>query len=95
MARFYGTMSGSAPTEVTRSGSGNQGVKAHVRGWRIGGKVEAFDRDGKDVIVLQLTGGSDDPSLKETPWIEVVRDPETGQTSITVRPGPEGKVLKW
>ncbi len=95
MARFYGSMWGSAKSEVTRVGSGEQGVGAHVRGWRIGGKVECFDRDGKDVLMLQVTGGSDNPTLKETPWIEVVRDPETGKTDITVRPGPEGKVIKW
>lgn len=95
MARFYGSMWGAAQSEVTRVGSETSGVGAHVRGWRIGGKVEVFDRDGKDVLVLQVTGGSDNPKLKETPWIEVVRDPVTGKTDITVRPGPEGKVIKW
>ncbi len=95
MARFYGTVMGSAPSEASRVGSGTQGVVAHIRGWRIGGKVEAFDRDGKDVILLQLTGGSENDLTRETPWIEAVRDPKTGQTEITVRPGPEGKVIKW
>lgn len=96
MARFYGTLEGSAATTVSRVGhGGGSGVSAHVRGWRIGGKVDAFDRDGKDVVLLQVTGGSDNPTLKETPWIEVVRNPLTGKTEITVRPGPEGKVIKW
>lgn len=95
MARFYGTLEGSAATIVSRVGSGTTGVSAHVRGWRIGGKVDAFDRDGKDVVLLQVTGGSDNPTLKETPWIEVVRDPVTGETTISCRPGPEGKVIEW
>lgn len=88
-------MWGSAENNVTRVGGADSGVGAHVRGWRIGGKVEAFDRDGKDVLLLQVTGGSDNPSLKETPWIEIVRDPKTGVQTITVRPGPEGKVITW
>jgi len=94
MSRFYGEVWGSAKSSATRTG-GKDGVTAHVRGWDIGGKVDVFDRDGHDVVTLQLTGGSNDPSLKETPWIEIVRDPKTGLTEITCRPGPEGKVIKW
>jgi hypothetical protein len=95
MARFYGSMSGSAEKRVTRSGNAVSGVKAVVSGWDIGGKVEVFDRGGKDVVVLQLTGGSNNPILKETPWIEVCQDRKTGSLSISIRPGKEGRVLKW
>jgi hypothetical protein len=95
MARFYGTMRGSAQSRVTRTGGAVSGVAATVSGWDIGGKVEVFDRDGKDVVVLEVTGGSNDPTLKETPWIEVERNLQTGECKISVRPGPEGKVIKW
>jgi hypothetical protein len=95
MARFYGEMFGQARNKVSRTGGAASGVGAHVRGWNIGGKVEAFDRDGKDVILLQVTGGSGNPTIKETPWIELVQDRETGAVTITCRPGPEGKVIKW
>jgi hypothetical protein len=88
-------MRGSARSRVTRTGGAVSGVAATVSGWNIGGKVEVFDRNGNDVVVLELTGGSDDPTLMETPWIEVERVSETGELKITCRPGKEGKVVKW
>ena len=95
MARFYGTMTGAARSGVSRIGGEQSGVTAHVRGWDIGGKVDVHDRKGKDVVLLRVTGGTNGPSCYETPWIEVVRDPKTGKTEITVRPGPDGKVILW
>ncbi len=95
MSRFYGTMMGAAPNNVTRTGGAVSGVRAHVSGWDIGGKVEVYDRDGKDVVMLQVTSGSNNDLTYETPWIEVVRDPQTGEVEITCRPGKEGKVIKW
>lgn len=62
MARFYGSLSGQARTEATRRGGASSGVTAHVRGWRIGARVEVVDVNGKDVVRVYKTGGSNDPS---------------------------------
>jgi hypothetical protein len=45
--------------------------------------------------VLEVTRGSDDPTLMETPWIEIERISETGELKVTCRPGKEGKVIRW
>jgi hypothetical protein len=58
MARFYAEIKGNrGPT--SRMGTPNSGMWAHVRGWNVGVEVHCIvDRDGKDVIVVNKTGGS-------------------------------------
>lgn len=62
MARFYGDLTGQAKTTATRRGSAKSGVRAHVRGWENGVRVEiaAKDVDGveHDIISVYATSGS-------------------------------------
>ena len=58
MARFYGSMSGGR-AEVTRTGSKNNGIQAHLRGWDVG--IQVFcevNEKGEDVCNVYLTSGS-------------------------------------
>lgn len=63
MARFYGSMDGSAKTTATRCGTTNSGITAHVRGWDCGVEVTAVTCGNDDVIYIRSTGGSNDREL--------------------------------
>jgi len=61
MARFYGSMQGTRG-EATRMGDTKNGFDAHVRGWNVGVRITCrVDKDGKDVIEVWETGGSNRP----------------------------------
>jgi hypothetical protein len=63
MSRFYGSMQGNR-SETTRQGSKNSGIEAHIRGWDIGIEVRCYVDDyDKDVCVVNLTGGSNNPTI--------------------------------
>lgn len=61
MARFYGSMKGNRG-EVTRCGSLNSGITAHVRGWNVGIQAEVHKDFGgdfhKDICEVFITTGS-------------------------------------
>jgi len=57
MSHFYGSIQG-ARGEATRTGTANSGIKAHVRGWDIGGMVTVENVNGEDVVHFYVTGGS-------------------------------------
>jgi len=57
MSRFYGSMHGSRG-EVTRQGTPNSGITAHIRGWNVGVRTQVRNEDGEDVIYIYLTSGS-------------------------------------
>ena len=57
MSHFYGNMQGSRE-ETTRCGTKQSGLTAHVRGWDIGVSVTILQIDGKDVVKVYKTGGS-------------------------------------
>lgn len=63
MARFYGDLKEQARTPGTRRGNAKTGLVAHIRGWNVGVKVDcAIDENGKDVIRVTRTGGSNQPA---------------------------------
>lgn len=62
MAQFYGSMQGNRG-ETTHMGTKDSGMEAHIRGWDIGVYVQIHHIDGKDVIKVFKTGGSNNPSL--------------------------------
>lgn len=64
MSRFYGDLTGQARTTATRRGSASSGVSAHIRGWGIGVRVNVHDEDGRDVVSVTLTGGSNSTGMK-------------------------------
>lgn len=60
MSRFYGSIQGNRGT-ATRMGTAKSGMIVHIRGWDVGVKVICdVDKDGKDVIAVYETGGSND-----------------------------------
>lgn len=59
MAHFIGFVSGRAKTRASRLGTKRTGLTARAQGWNIGGSVEMMvDSDGRDVVELSLTSGS-------------------------------------
>jgi len=64
MSRFYGSLQGNRGA-VTRCGTPNSGLMAHVHGWEVGVKVEVHDDGtGHDVISVSTTGGSNSPGSR-------------------------------
>lgn len=63
MAQFYGEIKGNRG-RVTRTGTKNSGMQAHVRGWNIGVKVILSHVNGSDYIEVWETGGSHNPNTK-------------------------------
>ena len=64
MSRFYGNLKGGRG-EATRQGTANSGIQSHTRGWELGARVACFVGDnGNDQVVINLTGGSSDPSCR-------------------------------
>lgn len=58
MSRFYAEMQGNRGP-ATLKGSADSGMYAHVRGWDVGVEVRcSVDRNGKDVVDVFRTGGS-------------------------------------
>ena len=65
MARLYGSLQGDRK-QVTRRGTVNSGIRAHVRGWNVGveviGKVKGYNKknksDGFDYFEIYATSGS-------------------------------------
>ena len=59
MAHFFGEMRGSKGI-VTRLGSKNSGIHAHIRGWDLGVEtfVEVNENTGEDTVFVYLTSGS-------------------------------------
>lgn len=58
MARFYGSVSGSAGSDATRQGTPQSGITGHVRGWDVGIGVKGTDRGGMDSFSAYATTGS-------------------------------------
>lgn len=58
MAQYYANVSGSRGTEVTKTGTKQSGMSAHIRGWDTGVKVELSHVNGEDVVKVYRTGGS-------------------------------------
>ena len=58
MSRFYGEVKGSRG-KASRMGGIKSGFWSHIRGWNVGVEVNCHvDEDGKDVITVYRTGGS-------------------------------------
>lgn len=57
MAHFYSTVRGNRGA-ASRTGSKNSGMVAYVNGWDLGIRAEISHRDGRDVVRVYRTGGS-------------------------------------
>lgn len=59
MSHFYGQMKGNR-SEVSRQGTKDSGMVAHIRGYGIGARVECLvNADGLDEVRVYATAGSD------------------------------------
>jgi len=77
MAQFYGEMQGTRG-EVSRCGSKNIGLVAHVRGWDVGAKIYMSHDNGKDVCEVYSTCGSHKPQVQRL----IVRLYEDGEVEF-------------
>lgn len=57
MAQFYAEIQGNRGG-ASRMGSKDSGISGHIRGWHVGGSVSCDHNEGKDHVVVSLTGGS-------------------------------------
>ena len=57
MAQFLASIQGSRG-EATRLGSKESGMVARVNGWNVGARVELYHEDGRDVVRVYRTSGS-------------------------------------
>jgi hypothetical protein len=57
MAQFYAEIQGNRG-EATRMGSKDSGISGHIRGWNIGARVVCTHEDGRDVVRVFKTSGS-------------------------------------
>lgn len=60
MAQFYAEIQGQAGS-ATRIGSKASGIEGHIRGWNIGARVVCSHENGRDVVRVYCTGGSNSP----------------------------------
>jgi len=58
MAHFYASVNGSRETIATKTGTKKSGMSAHVRGWNVGVDVRLSHVNGKDVVQVYKTSGS-------------------------------------
>ena len=55
MAKFYGTVSGSASTEATRCGSASSGITTHAASWAGAIRVDVgVDSDGTECFTVSM-----------------------------------------
>lgn len=64
MAHFYASIQGNRG-EATRMGSKDSGISGHIRGWHVGARVDMDHEDGKDVVRVYRTSGSQGYSRQE------------------------------
>ena len=57
MAQYYGSVQG-ARGSVSRLGHKSSGIHGNICGWNIGAKVSICHIDGKDVVTVYKTHGS-------------------------------------
>ena len=57
MAHFYANIQGNR-SERTACGTKNSGISGHIRGWDIGAWSAVGHANGKDIVTMKLTSGS-------------------------------------
>jgi len=92
-SRFYAELMGNSKT-VTRTGTRDSGLWAHLRGHDIGVNVRMYvNEHGEDELSVHLTGGSNAPNdLKlvtvDSHGNETLVSPEKEFKLILRKPGP-------
>lgn len=64
MAHFYGEMQGPRG-KTSRLGTKNSGMWCHIRGWETGVRVYLEYQDGKDIVSVWRTTGSNGSSYND------------------------------
>ncbi len=57
MAQFYADIQGNRGG-ASRMGTKSSGITGHIRGWNIGARMTVTHEDGRDVVRVYKTGGS-------------------------------------
>ena len=65
MAEFYGELWGKGKSPATVSGTESTGISAHIRSWDYGVYVELTEEQGKRMVRIYRTGGSNNKEKKE------------------------------
>ena len=65
MAEFYGEMWGRGKHPATASAPASIGMSAHIRSWDYGVYVELTEEQGKRMVRIYRTGGSNNKEKKE------------------------------
>ena len=65
MAHFYATIKGSRNTTLTKTGTKNSGMTAHIRGWDVGAEIVlTHEGNNQDLVRIYKTGGSSGASSR-------------------------------
>lgn len=63
MAHFYADIRGGNRNSIcTKTATKQSGMSAHIRSWKIGVKIAMSNVDGRDIVRVYKTGGSNDAS---------------------------------
>lgn len=57
MSHFYADIQG-ARGPASRTGTKASGINSYTRSWNIGARVNLHQRDGRDVMLIAIDGGS-------------------------------------
>jgi hypothetical protein len=60
VAHFIGYVTGRSKTTASRLGTKSTGITARAQGWDIGARVTVNHVDGRDIVSVELTGGSNE-----------------------------------
>ena len=88
MARFIGRLKGGRG-EVSRLGTPASGMTASAQGWDVGAKVEVIDRDGRDVVFVYATGGSNGRCSSQL--VATIRCDDKGELVVERTEAPKTK----
>lgn len=64
MGQFYGEIRGNRGG-ASRMGSKDSGLWGHLRGWDVGVEVSLRNVNGRDMVTVYRTGGSNSSSRRE------------------------------
>lgn len=91
MARFYGTVIGSADNAATRIGSKNSGLTTRASTWEAGAEVNIYvDQTGFDIIEVYATTGSSPSDIKK--YLGQIEIDHRGEPILVVPPHASNNV---
>ena len=71
MSHFHADLTGSTQ-QITRTGTKNSGIRAHIRGWNIGVRIILKHVEGRDILEVWETTGSRGPLLGSDKLLTII-----------------------